>query len=63
MLERVDRDAKKERGKEAGGEAQHWGGIEIQREERPYSRSERRAEKQGRTKERKRSERLCDSSR
>lgn len=59
MHKKVDRDAKREEGKKAGGEPQHWGGIEIQREERPKSSSERHAEKQQRTKERKRSERDC----
>lgn len=44
------------------GELQHWGGIKIQREKKSKSSRERHTEKQERTKERKRSQRLCDSS-
>lgn len=44
------------------GEPQHWGGIKIQREKKSKSSGERHTEKQERTKERKRSQRLCDSS-
>lgn len=59
MHEKVDRDAKRREEKRREERLSVGGGIEIQREERPESRSERHAEKQERTKERKRSERDC----
>lgn len=57
MLKKVDRDAKRREEKRREESLSIGGGMEIQREERPESRSERHAEKQERTKERKRSER------